>query len=114
MNAIGVSPALVNKYNTQGDLRYVSDKVLPYVSEFFKQESLEINYLEEIIDELSNYIELGHVQGGVKNVCQLVIFMSQNDAMFQDALQNNLVGNLLRAILSLCISIDELKHPDGN
>ena len=44
---------------------------------------------------------------------ELVVFMSFNEAMFCDSIENDLVSSLLKTILNICNSLEELKLKTG-
>ena len=53
MNAIKISPVIVNKYRKQGDIVALSDKVQSYLSEYYMYQPMtEVNYLAEILKEI--------------------------------------------------------------
>ena len=40
---------------------------------------------------------------------ELVVFMSYNEAMFCDSIENDLISSLLKTILNICNSLEDLK-----
>ena len=65
--------------------------------------------LEEIVEEMSKYVDLEHVKKGLPILMQMIVFISYNEAMFLDSLKKKLFNNFFKAILLLCLQINETK-----
>ena len=106
-----ISPVVAKKYSQQGDIQFVSDKVQTYLGDYYRNEPLvtDCNLLDDIVEEMSKYVDLEHVKKGLPILMQMIVFISYNEAMFLDSLRKKLFNNFFKAILLLCLQIDETK-----
>ena len=106
-----ISPVVAKKYSQQGDIQFVSDKVQTYLGDYYRNEPLvtDCNLLDDIVEEMSKYVDLEHVKKGLPILMQMIVFISYNEAMFLDSLKKKLFNNFFKAILLLCLQIDETK-----
>ena len=58
---------------------------------------------------MSKYVDLEHVKKGLPILMQMIVFISYNEAMFMDSLKKKLFNNFFKAILLLCLQINETK-----